>query len=63
MKVALDAKYLKKVPHNDKNGNIYCKAQQYLDGVGVYSKEYNEELRALNEKFGGGYRSEISKDK
>ena len=52
-KIALDLKYRRYVPHYDKNGNLYTTTKQCADGVGVYSKEYHDELRKLrNVTFG-----------
>ena len=47
-KIALGVKHRAKVPHYDADGNLYTTTKQCADGVGVYSKEYHEELRDLN---------------
>ena len=50
-KIALDVKHRSKAPTHDKHGNPYTTTKQCADGVGVYSKEYHEELNELNKKY------------
>ena len=52
-KFELDYKYRSKVPTHDKNGNPYFTVKQALDKVGVYSKEYHEELKKLKKELRG----------
>ena len=52
-KIALDVKHRRSVPLHDKNGNPYTETKKCADGVGVYSKEYADELSELrNVTFG-----------
>ena len=61
-KIALDVKHRRTVPLYDKNGNPYTATKQLIDGVGVYSQEYQEELKELNNiTFGRHYEKSIDK--
>ena len=50
-KIELDTKYRNRVPPYDKNGNPYTTMKQCADKVGVYSKEHEDELKALKSKI------------
>ena len=50
-RVALKNKYHNQVPPTTKDGQPYTTIKQAYDKVGVYSKEYYEERKKLDEEF------------